>query len=148
LTRTADLVTSKKGSSVTDPTDLLIWADYTEEQGQDSAAIRALTLRLLGTHPSFALESRAPVFPDAWLAGEHRLAFGDGSDCDYGVGNGDGYGAGDGYSASPGDGWGDGGVGDGDGDGWGDGGNYGDGDGYGCGYGDLDGAGPGDGDYV
>jgi hypothetical protein len=104
---------------VIDLTDLLIWADYLEDQGQDSAALRAVVLCLTGCEQSFVAANH----------GEEGLYYGDGHD--YGFGTGDGYG--DGCS------------GDGAGDGFGDGDDNSRGDGEGDGYGDRYGDGDGDG---
>jgi hypothetical protein len=114
-----------------DLTDLMIWADYLDEQGQDSTAVRALVARLQGVkHP----------FVGAVVTS--YLAVGSGAGCGYGdastgmrtTGDGSGYGASYGYGDPYGDGHGDGlmyGCPGGDGCGYG----YGDvtGDGSGCG---------------
>lgn len=117
---------------MTDPTDLQIWADYVEEQGQDSSLIRALAACLCGHNVPFAsVASNAP--------GLHGMGDGDGfgnmlgDGCGNGYGRhanmGDGFGAGDSYSDGYGDGMWDGitvsgrdlhQYGDGDGDGFGD----------------------------
>jgi hypothetical protein len=123
---------------VIDLTDLQIWADYLEEQEQNSSCVRALVARLHGARPPFVAVKTGPM----------RFGYGDG----YGNGEGDGsgivYRCGDGgnggviYGDGTGDGAGAGDIsaidleGDTNGDGFGDGTGYGEGNGDGRGAAD------------